>query len=122
MKKLTLITLFGLIVACNNDVSKTPNHEQDGLKLIGNESTTIETNIDAKEIAPENQRNAPPGFAEVAKRLGVTEEAFFKAMSDAGGRNADINDVANALGVTVEELKSALPKPPKEKSNQDNKK
>ena len=121
MKKLTLITLFGLIVACNNDVSKTPNHEQDGLKLIGNESTTAETSIDAK-TAPKNQRSAPPGFAEVAKKLGVTEEAFFKAMSDAGGRNADINDVANALGVTVEELKSTLPKPPKEKSNQDDKK
>ena len=33
-------------------------------------------------------------------------------MTDAGGRNADIKDVAEALGVTEEQLRSILPKPP----------
>ena len=60
----------------------------------------------------QNTKRTPPGFTEAAKKLGVTEEAFFKAMTDAGGRNADIKDVAEALGVTEEKLRSILPKPP----------
>jgi len=59
-----------------------------------------------------NTKRTPPGFAEAAKKLGVTEEAFFKAMTDAGGRHADIKEVAEALGVSEETLRSILPKPP----------
>ena len=59
-----------------------------------------------------NTNRTPPGFAEAAQKLDVTEEAFFKAMTDAGGKHADIKEVADALGVTEEKIRSVLPKPP----------
>lgn len=54
----------------------------------------------------------PPGFAQAAEKLGVSEEAFAKAMLEAGGREADLSVVAAALGVREEDLQDALPARP----------
>ena len=55
----------------------------------------------------------PPGFADAAKKLGVSETQLMQAMDDAGGPNADLAKVAKTLGVTDAELKAALPERPK---------
>lgn len=51
----------------------------------------------------------PPGFEDAAAKLGITPDALFKAMEEAGGRNADLAKAAAALGITEEELSEALP-------------
>ncbi len=57
----------------------------------------------------EGPRGMPPGFEEAAAELGVSAEALMQAMDAAGGPNADLDVVAEALGVSVEELRTALP-------------
>ena len=54
----------------------------------------------------------PPGFAEAAQQLGVSEQALFRAMEAAGGPQADLAAVARTLGVTEAALRAALPPPP----------
>ncbi|TMO70812.1 hypothetical protein CWC17_18230 [Pseudoalteromonas sp. S3785] len=56
---------------------------------------------------------SPPGFAEAAKKLGVSEKALMQAMQNAGGPNADLTIVARTLNVTPAQLKTALPEKPK---------
>ena len=56
---------------------------------------------------------SPPGFAEAANKLGVSEEVLMQAMQKAGGPNADLTVVAKALNVPLEQLKAALPEKPK---------
>ena len=60
-----------------------------------------------------NGQMVPPGFADAAKKLGVSEAQLMQAMDDAGGPNADLAKVAKTLGVTDAELKAALPERPK---------
>lgn len=54
----------------------------------------------------------PPGFAQAATSLGVTEEALMRAVQGAGGRNLDFDKAAAALGVSTDALRAALPPPP----------
>ncbi|CAM2960527.1 hypothetical protein CWB60_08035 [Pseudoalteromonas sp. S327] len=60
-----------------------------------------------------NDGMSPPGFAEAANKLGVSEKVLMQAMQKAGGPNADLTVVAKALNVTPEQLKAALPEKPK---------
>ncbi|MBU3018095.1 YHYH protein [Paraglaciecola agarilytica] len=60
-----------------------------------------------------NGQMVPPGFADAAKKLGVSETQLMQAMDDAGGPQADLAKVAKALNVTEAELKVALPERPK---------
>lgn len=58
---------------------------------------------------------APPGFAEAADKLGVTEDALFQAIRNAGGgpqQRPDIAQAAAELGVSSVDLEAALPSPP----------
>ena len=54
----------------------------------------------------------PPGFDLAAEKLGVSTEELFSAMEAAGGRNANLTEVAKSLGVSEDALKSALPQRP----------
>lgn len=55
----------------------------------------------------------PPGFAEAAKTLGVSEQALMNAVRENGGRRLDFAAAAEALGVSEEALRAALPPPPR---------
>ncbi|XQF92469.1 helix-turn-helix domain-containing protein [Pseudoalteromonas espejiana] len=66
-----------------------------------------------KAGGPNGGGMSPPGFAQAAKKLGVSEKALNQAMQDAGGPNADLAVVAKALNVPLEQLKAALPEKPK---------
>ena len=57
-------------------------------------------------------RGAPPGFAEAASKLGVTEAELFQAVQSNGGPRVDIDAAAAELGVTSDALREALPPPP----------
>lgn len=54
----------------------------------------------------------PPGFADAAKTLGVTEQVLMRAIQEHGGRNLDFAAAARALGVSEAALRAALPPPP----------
>ena len=56
----------------------------------------------------------PPGFAEAARILGVSEQALVTAVQDHGGRHLDVAAAARALGVSEAALRAALPPPPPE--------
>jgi len=47
----------------------------------------------------------------MARTLGVDSDLLEQAMENAGGPNADMNQLADQLGVSVEALKAALPGP-----------
>ena len=53
----------------------------------------------------------PPGFEEAATALGVEPQALMEALGGPGQR-LDLAAVAEALGVTEEALRDALPPPP----------
>ncbi|MEG3753355.1 YHYH protein [Psychromonas arctica] len=55
----------------------------------------------------------PPGFDKAAKVLGVSEKTLMNIIRNNGGRDLDLVAAAKELGVTNEELKAALPSPPK---------
>jgi len=55
----------------------------------------------------------PPGFDKAAKVLGVSEKKLMNIIRNNGGRDLDLVAAAKELGVTNEELKAALPSPPK---------
>jgi hypothetical protein len=55
----------------------------------------------------------PPGFSDAADNLGVSEQDLMQAIQDAGGRQLDIAKAAEALGVTQDDLRAALPLPPR---------
>ena len=62
------------------------------------------------------QDKGPPGkpdLSAAAATLGVSESALEQAIRNAGGPPPDMEKVASALGVSVEDLKSAMPPPPK---------
>jgi len=50
----------------------------------------------------------PPGFADAAKKLGVTEEALMNAVREHGGPRLNFADAAKALGVTADRVTSAV--------------
>jgi len=69
----------------------------------------------AQGIGAANARNGgggkgtPPGFDTAAAKLGISAEELFEAMNDAGGRDADLSEVAAQLGVDADVLRDALP-------------
>lgn len=104
-----------------------------GVKARNNFSTTAKAGVGAEGVRPKQEfeqgrpdrgqgRNdqgmngrgmgMPPGFEEAAATLGVTADALFTALNDAGGPNADLAEVAATLGISEAELKAALPEPP----------
>ncbi len=58
---------------------------------------------------------SPPGFADAAKALGVSDQALMKAVQDHGGRALDFAAAAKALGVSEAALRAALPPPPRQR-------
>jgi len=56
--------------------------------------------------------NSPPGFAEAAEKLGISEEELIQTMQEAGGPQADLSQVAKKLGVSEADLRKALPSKP----------
>lgn len=54
----------------------------------------------------------PPGFAEAARQLGVSEQALLTAVQEHGGRMLDFAAAARALGVSESALRAALPPRP----------
>ena len=62
------------------------------------------------------QDKGPPGkpdLSAAAATLGVSEDALAQAIRNSGGPPPDMEKVASALGVSVEELKNAMPPPPR---------
>jgi hypothetical protein len=47
----------------------------------------------------------------MAEELGVDPDLLLQTLMDAGGPNADLNQVAEALDVSVDALREALPGP-----------
>ena len=63
----------------------------------------------------QSQGKGPPGAPDLsaaAATLGVSEDALDQAIRNAGGPPPDMEKVASALGVSVEDLKNAMPPPP----------
>jgi len=52
-----------------------------------------------------------PDFDAVAKTLGVDADLLRRTLIEAGGPRADLSEVAGKLGVTVDALQAALPRP-----------
>ena len=61
---------------------------------------------------PGRPAGPPPGFAQAAAQLNLSEQQLFQAMEEAGGPRADLGAVAQTLGVTEAALRAALPPPP----------
>ncbi|WP_182911598.1 YHYH protein [Paracoccus sp. JM45] len=55
--------------------------------------------------------DGPPDLAAIAKTLNVDSDLLEQAIEKAGGPNADMNELADQLGVSVEALQAALPGP-----------
>ncbi len=53
-----------------------------------------------------------PDFSEAATKLGISAEKLISTMQQAGGRDADLAEVAKMLEVNEEALRAALPTPP----------
>ena len=54
-----------------------------------------------------------PDFDAIAKKLGVDAKLLAETLKDAGGRNADLNVVAEKLNISVDVLQKAIPNPKK---------
>jgi YHYH protein len=84
-----------------------------GVQAKDNFSTTASMGIGSARggggPGPGGGAVGPPNFAEIAKKLGVTEKALQQAIQDAGGREADFAKVAKSLNVREDALKTALP-------------
>ncbi|UOA32793.1 hypothetical protein DSM110093_02597 [Sulfitobacter sp. DSM 110093] len=84
-----------------------------GVMAEDNFATTADGGIGAERANGGPQGGQlPPGFDEAAASLGVTAEALMQAIDDAGGREADLAEVAETLGVDDAALRDALPTPP----------
>lgn len=84
-----------------------------GVQAQGKFATTASAGIGAANGGGQGGPGGmPPGFAEAAAALGVSEEDLVQAVSDAGGRNLDIEKADAALGVTADELRAVLPEAP----------
>ncbi len=99
-----------------------------GVVAVNNFSTTAEAGIGTMRAGVEGStRNEPPrdgnggtqngqlppGFDEAAQKLGVNAQDLLTALHDAGAPNQlDISQAADALGVTENALRAALPKRP----------
>lgn len=65
---------------------------------------------DGPENGPRNSSDAPPGFAEAAEELGVTLDELMTAL---GTPPFDLDAAAAQLGVSAAELEETLPPPPR---------
>ncbi|MHA6323685.1 YHYH protein [Roseivivax sp. CAU 1753] len=84
-------------------------------------TTTATAGIGAERAGDDGRNEAPragsgpgglpPGFDVAAEALGVTPEALLEAMTEAGGRMADLAEVAVLLGIDEADLRQALPSP-----------
>ena len=54
----------------------------------------------------------PPGFEDAAESLGMAPEALMQVLYAASGPHADLDEVAEALGVDAGRLRAVLPAPP----------
>lgn len=52
-----------------------------------------------------------PDFKSIAEILGVDAEVLQKTLRDAGGRDANLDEVAGQLGIDVDALRNAMPAP-----------
>ena len=96
-----------------------------GVQAKDNFSTTATAGVGATR-AGEDGRNEPPrpdnggpgglppGFDQAAEALGVSVDALSGAMEAAGGRDADLAEVAASLGVDEDALRAALPARPEQ--------
>lgn len=80
-----------------------------GVSATGNFSTTGAQGIGAAggNGGPQGER---PDFAAAAQALGVDERVLMDALTEAGGPQADLNAVAEAIGVNVEDLQAVMPR------------
>lgn len=62
-----------------------------------------------RPAGPSGNSSVPPGFSEAAEQLGVTPDELMTAL---GRPPFDLDAAAVTLGVTVEALEAALPAPP----------
>lgn len=83
-----------------------------GVMAEDNFATTAAQGIGADRPDGDAPGAMPPGFDAAAETLGVTGEALMQAINDAGGREANLADVAATLGVDEGALRNALPTPP----------
>lgn len=92
-----------------------------GVQAEGNFTTTAEAGVGAQNAGdggrnepprPGDNGGMPPEFEDAAAQLDVTSEAFFAAMEAAGGRDADLSQVATTLGVSLDDLQAAMPQRP----------
>ena len=85
-----------------------------GVMTKDNFATTAAQGIGAERPRGDTQggNRVPPGFDATAATFGVTTDALMQAMNDAGGREADLSNVAASLGVDETALRDALPAPP----------
>lgn len=72
----------------------------------------LASNAWAQAERPEDQRRGMhQGFVEAGEALDIDPNVLFRTMTEAGGRRADLADVAARLGVSESALREALPSP-----------
>ncbi|WP_370399249.1 YHYH protein [Sulfitobacter sp. JB4-11] len=93
-----------------------------GVRAQNNFTTTATAGVGAQRAGEDGRNEAPrpeggpggmpPGFDTAADTLGITAEALLEAMTAAGGRDADLAEVAASLGIQESALRDALPLAP----------
>ncbi|GAA6202496.1 YHYH protein [Aquicoccus sp. SU-CL01552] len=80
---------------------------------IGSTPPSAPDDIAVSRLAPPKGEPGalPPGFDEAAAALGITPEALMQAIGAAGGPGADLDEVAQRLGVDADALRKTLPQP-----------
>jgi hypothetical protein len=63
------------------------------------------------QAGPRGPSSGAPDFNAIAETLGVDADLLVQTLKDAGGRDADLSDVARKFGITVDALQSAMPSP-----------
>lgn len=83
-----------------------------GLQAIDNFATTAKNGVGAARNDERGPGGTPPGFDDAATKLGIPVETLFEAVQAAGGRDANMNAVAATLGISPDDLVTALPQRP----------
>ena len=108
MRNLTIVvSLLISLSACNQATEQETQEQATQQQKVNTQSNT------SKKVRDEDR--FPLFFIEVAKNLNISTEEFAQAMQDAGGHEASMENVAKALGVSIEDLQAALPKRPPRK-------
>lgn len=80
-----------------------------GVVAQDNFATTAATGIGADR---QGGGGMQPNFDATAETLGISVETLMQTLNDAGGRTADLAEVAEILGVDEDALRAAMPSPP----------